>query len=108
MILENHRVLLVILGFLVVCKSQANVHYYDFVLKEKNFTKLCSTKSILTVNDSFPGPTIRVQKGDTAFVTVHNQGRYGVTIHWLLLPLCLSFLSFGFLPLFVYVPKSMD
>ncbi|RDX60648.1 Laccase-14, partial [Mucuna pruriens] len=52
-------------------------------VKEKNFTRLCCTKSILTVNDSFPGPTIRVQKGDTAFVTVHNQGRYGVTIHWL-------------------------
>ena len=56
-------------------------------LKEKSFTKLCSTKSILTVNDSFPGPIIRVHKGDTAFVTVHNQGKYGVTIHWLLLPL---------------------
>ena len=35
---------------------------------------------------SFPGPIIRVHKGDTAFVTVHNQGKYGVTIHWLLLP----------------------
>jgi len=60
-------------------------------LKEKNFTKLCSTKSTLTVNGSFPGPTIRVHKGDTAFVTVHNQGRYGVTIHWLIPLLCLSF-----------------
>ncbi|KAG4989876.1 hypothetical protein AAZX31_11G241500 [Glycine max] len=84
MILESHSFLLVILGFLVICKSQSqgNVHYYDFVLKEKSFTKLCSTKSILTVNDSFPGPIIRVHKGDTAFVTVHNQGKYGVTIHW--------------------------
>jgi len=54
---------------------------------------LCSTKSILTVNGSFPGPTIRVQKGDTAFVTVHNQGRYGVTIHWLLLPLSMFCMS---------------
>ncbi|XP_059453487.1 laccase-14-like [Corylus avellana] len=54
----------------------------SIVLKEAKFTKLCSTKSILTVNGSFPGPTIRVNKGDTAFVTVHNQGKYGVTIHW--------------------------
>ncbi|CAJ1953267.1 unnamed protein product [Sphenostylis stenocarpa] len=82
MSLENLSVLLVILSFLVVCKSLGNFHYYDFVLKETNFTKLCSTNTILTVNDSFPGPTIRVQKGDTAVVTVHNHGRYGITIHW--------------------------
>ncbi|KAL7245773.1 hypothetical protein ACSBR2_001000 [Camellia fascicularis] len=57
-------------------------HFYDFILKETNFTKLCVTKSMLTVNDSFPGPTIQVHKGDTAFVNVHNYGDYGVTIHW--------------------------
>lgn len=51
-------------------------------LKDSNFTRLCSTKSMLTVNESFPGPTIRVRKGDTAIVNVHNYGRYGVTIHW--------------------------
>ena len=28
-------------------------------LKETNFTRLCSTKSMTTVNDSFPGPVIR-------------------------------------------------
>ncbi|KAL7245766.1 hypothetical protein ACSBR2_000993 [Camellia fascicularis] len=37
---------------------------------------------MLVVNDSFPGPVIRVHKGDTVYVTVHNQGIYGVTIHW--------------------------
>ncbi|KAL0015790.1 hypothetical protein SO802_002859 [Lithocarpus litseifolius] len=62
--------------------AAGQVHYYDFVLKETNFTKLCSTKSILTVNGTFPGPTLRVHKGDTVFVNVHNQGNYGVTIHW--------------------------
>ncbi|CAL5332897.1 unnamed protein product [Camellia sinensis] len=46
-------------------------------LKETNFTKLCITSSVLTVNDSFPGPTIHVRKGDTAFVNVHNHGTYG-------------------------------
>ncbi|CAL5384225.1 unnamed protein product [Camellia sinensis] len=30
---------------------------------EANFTRLCSTKSTLVVNDSFPGPVIRVHKG---------------------------------------------
>ncbi|XP_050269258.1 laccase-15-like [Quercus robur] len=62
--------------------AEADVHYYDFVLREKNFTRLCSTKSMLVVNESFPGPVIRVHKGDTVFVNVHNQGYYGVTIHW--------------------------
>lgn len=51
-------------------------------LQESNFTKLCSTKSMLVVNGSFPGPTIRARRGDTVFVNVHNQGKYGVTIHW--------------------------
>ncbi|XP_030952115.1 laccase-15-like [Quercus lobata] len=62
--------------------AESAVHYYDFVLREKNFTRLCSTKSMLVVNDSFPGPVIRVHKGDTVFVNVHNEGYYGVTIHW--------------------------
>ncbi|XP_030942632.1 laccase-14-like isoform X2 [Quercus lobata] len=52
------------------------------MLKETNFTRLCSTKSMLTVDGQFPGPVLRVQKGDTAFVTVQNNGKYGVTIHW--------------------------
>ncbi|KAM7266468.1 hypothetical protein ACFE04_004365 [Oxalis oulophora] len=37
---------------------------------------------MLVANNSFPGPELRVHKGDTAFVNVHNQGDYGVTIHW--------------------------
>ncbi|KAF5467659.1 hypothetical protein F2P56_011891 [Juglans regia] len=51
-------------------------------LKETNFTRLCEEKTILTVNGMFPGPTIRVRKGDRAFVNVHNHADYGVTIHW--------------------------
>ncbi|CAB4320010.1 unnamed protein product [Prunus armeniaca] len=76
---------LAFLGFMFlgrICKADGATHFYDFVLQETNFTRLCSTKSILTVNGSLPGPTITVQKGDTAFVNVHNQGLYGLTIHW--------------------------
>ncbi|KAG6625875.1 laccase-14-like [Carya illinoinensis] len=74
--------LLVLSEILLLCMAQNNVHYYDFVLKDTNFTKLCATKSILAVNESFPGPVIRVHKGDTVYVNVYNQGTYGVTIHW--------------------------
>ncbi|KAK9902961.1 hypothetical protein M0R45_001383 [Rubus argutus] len=59
-----------------------NVHHYSFILKETNFTRLCFTKPMLTVNEQFPGPTIHVRKGDRAFVNVHNDGKYGVTLHW--------------------------
>ncbi|PON45884.1 Laccase [Parasponia andersonii] len=68
-------------GLLLICMAQ-NVHHYSFFLRETNFTRLCTTKSMLTVNGSFPGPTIHVRRGDTAFINVHNEGKYGVTIHW--------------------------
>ncbi|XP_050269245.1 laccase-14-like isoform X2 [Quercus robur] len=82
------KVLLILafLGFLYLdglplCTASV-VHNYTYILKETNFTRLCSTKSMLTVDGQFPGPVLRVQKGDTAFVTVQNNGKYGVTIHW--------------------------
>ncbi|KAJ0751513.1 putative laccase [Helianthus annuus] len=51
-------------------------------VKEASYTRLCETKSILTVNGQFPGPTLYVRKGDTIYVKVHNNGRYNITIHW--------------------------
>ncbi|XP_010062034.2 putative laccase-9 [Eucalyptus grandis] len=65
-----------------VLRAQASVHYYDFVLRETNITRNCTSWRLLLVNDSFPGPTIEVHKGDLVFVNVHNQGDYGVTLHW--------------------------
>ncbi|CAK8568278.1 unnamed protein product [Lathyrus sativus] len=53
-----------------------------FQVKEARYTRLCSTKSILTVNGKFPGPTIKVHKGDTIFVDVYNKGKYNITLHW--------------------------
>ncbi|GLT69264.1 hypothetical protein SLA2020_414270 [Shorea laevis] len=80
--LFSKLLLLACLSGCFFCMARGDVHYYDFLLQEKNFTRLCSTKSMLVVNDSFPGPVIRVHKGDTVFVNVHNQGYYGLTIHW--------------------------
>ncbi|KAI9395211.1 hypothetical protein POPTR_005G200700v4 [Populus trichocarpa] len=31
---------------------------------------------------SFQGPALHVHHGDTIYVTVHNKGRYNITIHW--------------------------
>ncbi|XP_059631468.1 putative laccase-9 [Cornus florida] len=74
------KYLILFITFLLICRC--NIHYHDFILREANFTRLCSTKSMLIVNDSYPGPVIHVHRGDMAFVNVHNQGNYGVTIHW--------------------------
>ncbi|KAB2083339.1 hypothetical protein ES319_A05G259700v1 [Gossypium barbadense] len=62
--------------------STADVHYYEFSLQESPFTKLCSTKIILALNGSFPGPEIRVRRGDTVSVNVHNQANYAVSLDW--------------------------
>ncbi|KDP25953.1 hypothetical protein JCGZ_23040 [Jatropha curcas] len=77
------RFILGFLGFMLLNGlAYGRTHYYDFVLKEATFTRLCTTKTMLTVNGSFPGPTIQVHRGDKVYVNVHNQGNYGVTIHW--------------------------
>ncbi|KAG4910663.1 hypothetical protein JHK87_056779 [Glycine soja] len=51
-------------------------------VREANYTRLGSTKSILTVNGNFPGPTIKVHRGETIFVNVYNKGNYNITLHW--------------------------
>lgn len=45
-------------------------------VREARYTRLCSTKSILTVNGEFPGPIIRAYRGETVYVNVHNKGKY--------------------------------
>ena len=47
-----------------------------------NVTRLCSTKSIVTVNGQFPGPRIVAREGDRVAVKVINHVPYNVTIHW--------------------------
>ncbi|OMP09301.1 Multicopper oxidase, type 1 [Corchorus olitorius] len=73
---------LIFLAALIFSRAEGATHNYYWVVKETNFTKLCTTSTILTVNGSFPGPEIHARKGDTIFVTVQNDGPYGITIHW--------------------------
>ncbi|XP_012446307.1 laccase-15 [Gossypium raimondii] len=68
------------LSTLLLCS--ADVHHYEFFVRESNFKKMCNTSTLLVVNNSYPGPEIRVHRGDTVFVNVHNRGKYGFTIHW--------------------------
>uniref|UniRef100_A0A5B7AIK0 Laccase n=1 Tax=Davidia involucrata TaxID=16924 RepID=A0A5B7AIK0_DAVIN len=75
-------VIVIVSGMLLLCMVQGDVHHYEFVLTKENFTRLCVTKGLLVINGTLPGPVIRVHKGDTVYVNVHNQGPYSFTIHW--------------------------
>ncbi|PKU67983.1 Laccase-3 [Dendrobium catenatum] len=62
--------------------ANAEVHYHDFVVQAKPVKRLCHTRSIITVNGQFPGPTLKVRNGDSLVVKVVNQAKYNITIHW--------------------------
>ncbi|GFZ19929.1 laccase 12 [Actinidia rufa] len=55
---------------------------YKTKIQETPVTRLCRTHNIITVNGQFPGPTLKVQNGDTLVVKVLNSARSNVTIHW--------------------------
>ncbi|KAJ4750045.1 Laccase [Rhynchospora pubera] len=63
--------------------GSAKIHHYTFVIKEATYARLCNhTKTILTVNGLYPGPTVSARKGDIVYVQVINKGNKNITIHW--------------------------
>nr|GMD67087.1 laccase-3-like [Ipomoea batatas] len=62
--------------------ANADVYHQEFVVQETKITRLCKTKTIITVNGQFPGPTVAVRNGDDVVIKVTNRARYNVTIHW--------------------------
>ncbi|WOK91822.1 laccase-4-like [Canna indica] len=56
--------------------------HYKFDIQMSNVTRLCNTKSIVTVNGQFPGPEIVAREGDRVVVRVANHVPYNVTLHW--------------------------
>ncbi|CAI9116407.1 OLC1v1017543C1 [Oldenlandia corymbosa var. corymbosa] len=77
----------ILLGFLVISfakflSCEAKTHHYSFNIKEAPYTRLCSTKSILTVNGQFPGPGLHIRQGDTAIIHIRNEADENITIHW--------------------------
>lgn len=47
-----------------------------------NVTRLCHTRSTVTVNGKFPGPKIIAREGDRVVVRVTNHVQNNVTLHW--------------------------
>ncbi|KAJ0979525.1 hypothetical protein J5N97_014999 [Dioscorea zingiberensis] len=62
--------------------SYADTRNYQFDIRLQNVTRLCHTKSMLTVNGQFPGPPIFARDGDSVIVKVVNHAANNVSIHW--------------------------
>ncbi|KAL2250499.1 UNVERIFIED_CONTAM: Laccase-17 [Sesamum indicum] len=82
--------LLVSMGFFVAFMAlcllpqpvQAATRHYHFNIKMQNVTRLCHTKSIVTVNGQFPGPRVVAREGDRLLIKVTNHVSNNITIHW--------------------------
>ncbi|KAI4354523.1 hypothetical protein L6164_003376 [Bauhinia variegata] len=71
-----------ILPELTLAKHERVTRHYTFHIKLQNITRLCQTKSIVTVNGQFPGPRIIAREGDRLVINVVNHVQHNVTIHW--------------------------
>ncbi|PUZ55669.1 hypothetical protein GQ55_5G231000 [Panicum hallii var. hallii] len=71
-----------VLALSVLPAAQADVKRYQFDVVMSNVSRLCHAKSMVTVNGSFPGPTLYAREGDRVVVTVTNRAAHNVTIHW--------------------------
>ncbi|GLJ23662.1 hypothetical protein SUGI_0448070 [Cryptomeria japonica] len=83
----NGLVLSVLVFVLFLTHSASGKHsrlirHYKFDIKLKNVTRLCHTKSLITVNGQFPGPAIVAREGDRVIVKVTNHISNNVSIHW--------------------------
>lgn len=48
----------------------------------QNVTRLCQTKTIVTVNGQFPGPRIIAREGDRLLIKVVNHVQNNISLHW--------------------------
>ncbi|XP_004507172.1 laccase-2-like isoform X1 [Cicer arietinum] len=56
--------------------------HYKFDIRLANVTRLCHTKSIVTVNGKFPGPRVVAREGDRILIKVVNHVPNNITLHW--------------------------
>ncbi|KAL7584401.1 hypothetical protein Lser_V15G42408 [Lactuca serriola] len=62
--------------------STGVTRHYKFNIRMHNVTRLCQSKSIITVNHKFPGPRIIAREGDRLVIKVVNHVSNNITIHW--------------------------
>nr|GMC90047.1 laccase-17-like [Ipomoea batatas] len=76
----------IILPLLALCllpqHAQAETRHYEFNVTMQNVTRLCHTKSMVTINGKFPGPPILAREGDRLLIKVNNHVANNISIHW--------------------------
>ncbi|KAL8206157.1 hypothetical protein R6Q57_009708 [Mikania cordata] len=60
----------------------ASTRNYEFNIQLQNVTRLCHTRSMVTVNGKFPGPRIVAREGDRLLIKVTNHVSNNISIHW--------------------------
>ncbi|KAF5744659.1 laccase family protein [Tripterygium wilfordii] len=77
---------LILFSFVTLCllpqPALAMTRHYKFDILSHNVTRLCHTKSMVTVNGQFPGPRIVAREGDQLLIRVVNHVRNNISIHW--------------------------
>ncbi|KAI5665985.1 hypothetical protein M9H77_15838 [Catharanthus roseus] len=82
---QSSRCFLFAITCLFFCSGTAIagiVRHYKFDIRLQNVTRLCQTKSIVTVNGKYPGPRITAREGDRVLIKVVNHVSNNITIHW--------------------------
>ncbi|KAL6609856.1 hypothetical protein ACP70R_039825 [Stipagrostis hirtigluma subsp. patula] len=81
---RGSRVVVVTAAILLLAAmgAEADTRKYQFDVQMTSVTRLCGTKSIVTVNGQYPGPTLFAREGDHVEVTVVNHSPYNMSIHW--------------------------
>nr|QCZ35189.1 laccase 22 [Salvia miltiorrhiza] len=67
-------------GIIMAPVVHALVHKFE--VRRTSHTRLCTRKTLLTVNGQFPGPTIYARRGEVVVVDVINRSHQNITIHW--------------------------
>lgn len=65
-----------------VVTNVPQVRKYDWVIRNRTAAFDGFTRTVLVINDQFPGPLIEVNEGDTIIVRMKNDLDTPVTIHW--------------------------
>ncbi|KAL5991854.1 Laccase-17 [Asimina triloba] len=68
--------------FLPEMAQTSSTKSFQFNIQMQSVTRLCKTKSIVTVNGQFPGPRIVAREGDRVIIKVVNQIQHNVSLHW--------------------------
>ncbi|TXG73959.1 hypothetical protein EZV62_002538 [Acer yangbiense] len=77
-------ILVAFISFCVIIPKPVHgiTRHYNFDIKLQNVTRLCTTKSIVSVNGKFPGPRIVAREGDRLLIRVTNHVQNNITLHW--------------------------